>query len=61
MRKVFYIPVGHKANDYIDDWEGQTNEVHTGVSENIKNYVKEPNEPGFIHIPEFKHMLAPLN
>lgn len=61
MRKIFYIPEGHKPDDYINDWEGQTNEVHTGLSENIKNYVKEPDRAGFIHVPEFKHMLAPLN
>lgn len=61
MRTVFYIPKGEKVEDYKSEWNGKTNEVHTGVSPNIEDYIKDDSVAQFINIPEFKHMLAPRN
>lgn len=61
MRTIFYIPAGSKVEDYKDEWFEKTNEVHCGVSENIKKYIKDPDIAQFVKIPEFKHMLAPIN
>lgn len=61
MRKVFYIPEGEKVDNYKEQWFEKTNEVHTGLSKNIEQYIKDPSVAQFVNIPEFKHMLAPIN
>jgi len=61
MRKIFYIPEGEAVDDYKDDWYHETNEVHTGISESLKDLIKDPSKPQFVFIPEFKHMMAPIN
>ena len=61
MRTVFYIPEGDEVEDYKEEWENKTAEVHTGISPNIKDYVDDPSIAQWVHIPEFKHMLAPNN
>ena len=61
MRTVFYIPKGEKVEDYKDQWFGKTNEVHTGPSENIKNYIEDESVAHFIYIPEFRHIVSPIN
>lgn len=61
MRTVFYIPKGEKVEDYKEQWYEKTNEVHTGVSKNIEQYIKDPSVAQFVNIPEFKHMLAPIS
>ena len=61
MRKIYYIPDGSNVEDYRQEWEFQTNEVHTGISESIKEHVKNPEEAGWVYIPEFRVLQAPVN
>lgn len=61
MRKIYYIPDGCNVEDYRQEWEFQTNEVHTGISESIEKYVKNPDEAGWVYIPEFRELHAPIN
>ena len=61
MRTVFYIPEGEKVEDYKEQWYEKTNEVHTGISKNIEEYIDDPSVAQFVNIPEFVHMIAPIN
>lgn len=61
MRKIYYVPEGLDIEDFRLEWEGHTNEVHSGLSPNIENYVKNVDEAGFVFIPEFQILHAPVN
>lgn len=61
MRRVYYIPEGLDIEDFKSEWEHNTNEVHHGIFPNIENYVENPDEAGWVYIPEFREMHAPAN
>ena len=61
MRTIFYIPEGEDVENYKEEWYEKTSEVHTGVSKNIEKYIDDPSVAQFVKIPEFQHMLAPIN
>ena len=61
MRTIFYIPEGEDVENYKEEWYEKTSEVHTGISKNIEQYIDDPSVAQFVNIPEFKHMLAPIN
>ncbi|MEK9691914.1 MAG: hypothetical protein VW235_03190 [Rhodospirillaceae bacterium] len=61
MRRIYYVPEGLDIEDFRLEWEGHTNEVHSGLSPNIENYVKNVDEAGFVFIPEFQILHTPVN
>lgn len=59
MRKIYYVPEGQDINDYKDVWENHTTEIHTSVSENTKEYIKDKDVAQWVLIPEYKYAEVP--
>lgn len=60
MRVVYYIPSHLNIEDYKSEWYGRANEIHTTVSDSIKDYLfKGEQYPQWVRIPEYTIGLAP--
>ena len=42
MRKIFYVPKSKDYMDYESEWKGVTGHIQTGISDNIKDFVDNP-------------------
>ena len=53
MRKIFYVPKSKDYMDYESEWKGVTGHIQTGISDNIKDFVDNPDVAQMVLIPEF--------
>ena len=59
MKKVYFVPKDKSLADCKDQWEGKFQEIHHGVSENNKHYIKFEDKEHSFEIPEYQHLLVP--
>ncbi len=60
MRVVYYVPSHLNVDDYKNEWYGRANEIHTTLSESIKDYITKGEEYAqWVRIPEYTIGLAP--
>ena len=59
MRKIFYVPKSKNYMDYESEWKGVTGHIQTGISENIKDFVDNPDVAQMVLIPEYFLLGAP--
>lgn len=59
MRKIYYVPEGEDIDSYKDIWENHTSEIHTSISENTKEYIKDKDVAQWVLIPEYKYPKLP--
>jgi len=61
VRLIYYIPEGESIDDYKQEWEQVVAEVHTGLSPNIEDFVKDPSVAQLVEIPEYRKAHVPVN
>ena len=61
MRLIYYVPEGESIEDYKSEWDQVVAEIHTGLSPNIEDFVKDPTVAQLVEIPEFKMAFVPVN
>ena len=59
MRKIFYVPKSKDYMDYESEWKGVTGHIQTGISDNIKDFVDNPDVAHMVLIPEYFLLGAP--
>jgi hypothetical protein len=61
MRKIFYVPKSKNYMDYESEWKGVTGHIQTGLSDNIEEFVDNPDVAQMILVPEYFNLEIPVH